>query len=174
MSSVPGSEKVIRCTVKPASLSTRSRNASAPPSAGVTDRQRTSSRVRATGSALMRSVTQQFVDARLRARLLVDALDDDGAVEARADIAARHRIAWHRAGDDDRIGRHLAVENLAGGAVDDLGRHANVDAHAEHGALAHDYAFDDFRARADEAIVLDDDRSRLQRLEHAADADAAG
>ena len=37
-----------------------------------------------------------------------------------------------------------------------------------------DHALDDFRARADEAIVLDDGRARLQRLEHAADADAAG
>ena len=35
-------------------------------------------------------------------------------------------------------------------------------------------AFGDFRARADEAIVLDDHRPGLQRLEHAADADAAG
>jgi hypothetical protein len=34
--------------------------------------------------------------------------------------------------------------------------------------------FDDFRARADEAVVLDDRRVGLQRFEHAADADAAG
>ena len=34
-------------------------------------------------------------------------------------------------------------------------------------------AFDDFGARADEAVVLDDHRVGLQRLEHAADADAA-
>ena len=43
----------------------------------------------ATGSAAMirnarRSIAQQLVDAGLRARLLVDALDDDRAVEARA------------------------------------------------------------------------------------------
>ena len=35
-------------------------------------------------------------------------------------------------------------------------------------------SLDHFRARPDEAVVLDDDRVRLQRLEHAADADAAG
>ncbi len=40
-------------------------------------------------------------------------------------------------------------------------------------AFAHDDALGHFRARADEAIVLDDHRSGLQRLEHAADADAA-
>ncbi len=38
----------------------------------------------------------------------------------------------------------------------------------------HDHALGHFRARADEAIVLDDHRAGLQRLEHAADADAAG
>ena len=43
-----------------------------------------------------------------------------------------------------------------------------------HGAFADDDAFGDFGARADEAIVFDDHGVRLQRLEHAADADAAG
>ena len=33
--------------------------------------------------------------------------------------------------------------------------------------------FDDLRSGADEAVVLDDRRVGLQRLEHAADADAA-
>ena len=54
------------------------------------------------------------------------------------------------------------------------GRGAEEDAHGEHRALAHDHALGDLRARADEAIVLDDHRARLQRLEHAADAGAAG
>ena len=45
---------------------------------------------------------------------------------------------------------------------------------ARHRAFADDDAFDDFGARADEAIVLDDRRIGLQRLQHAADADAAG
>ena len=64
--------------------------------------------------------------------------------------------------------------HLAGRAVDDLGRGGDEDAHRDDGALADDHALDDFRARADEAIVLDDRRIGLQRLEHAADPDAAG
>ena len=44
---------VMRCTVKPAPFSTRFENASAPPSAGVTDGQRIRSRAMATGSAVM-------------------------------------------------------------------------------------------------------------------------
>jgi hypothetical protein len=43
-----------------------------------------------------------------------------------------------------------------------------------HRVLLDDHAFDDLGARADEAVVLDDGRVGLQRLEHAADADAAG
>jgi hypothetical protein len=43
----------------------------------------------------------------------------------------------------------------------------------EHRVFFDDHAFDHFRARADEAVVLDDGRAGLQRLEHAADADAA-
>src|SRR6478752_6326545 len=63
---------------------------------------------------------------------------------------------------------------LAGVAVDDFRRRAEEDAHRPHRALAHDHALGDFRARADEAIVLDDHGFGLQRLQHAADADATG
>jgi hypothetical protein len=41
-------------------------------------------------------------------------------------------------------------------------------------SFADDDAFDHFRTGADEAVVFDDGRVGLQRLEHAADADAAG
>ena len=47
------------------------------------------------------------------------------------------------------------------------------DAHADDAAFADDDAFGDFSARADEAIVFDDDGVRLQRLEHAAQTGAA-
>ena len=40
-------------------------------------------------------------------------------------------------------------------------------------ALPDDDPFGDFRPRADKAIVLDDDRVRLQRFEHAADSGSA-
>src|SRR5581483_9985161 len=70
--------------------------------------------------------------------------------------------------------RHLADEDLAAVAVDDLGRGAQEHTHGEHRALAHDHALDDLAAGADEAIVLDDHGLGLQRLQHAANADAAG
>ena len=61
----------------------------------------------------------------------------------------------------DGVGRHRATEHLAGGPVDDLGGAAQVHAHSQHGAFAHDHAFGDFGAGADEAIVLDDHRIGL-------------
>src|SRR5205085_6638256 len=45
--------------------------------------------------------------------------------------------------------------------------------HREHRALFDDDPFDDFAARADKAIILDDDRLGLQWLEYAADTDTA-
>ena len=95
-------------------------------------------------------------------------LDDHRAGEAGAAVLARQR-----AGDDNRIRRDPAVADLAGGAVDDLGRSAEEHAHRQHRALLDDHAFGDFGARADEAIVLDDHRPGLKRLEHAADPGAA-
>src|SRR5436190_19490595 len=107
-------------------------------------------------------VAQQLIDARLGTRLRVHALDDHRAIEARAGLAVLHRLAGHRAGDDDRVGRDFADEDLAGFAIDDLGRGADEYAHREHRPLAHDHALDHFRARADEAVILDDDRTGLQ------------
>src|SRR6266567_1138068 len=52
MSAVPGSEKVTRCTSKPAAFSRSSRTPSAPASAGVTDGQRTRSRAMETASIM--------------------------------------------------------------------------------------------------------------------------
>jgi len=78
------------------------------------------------------------------------------------------------AGHHDGIFGDLADKRLAGVAIDDLGGSAKEHAHRQHRALAHDHALGDFRARTDEAIVLDDHGFGLQRLEHAADADAAG
>src|SRR5262249_12826129 len=63
---------------------------------------------------------------------------------------------------------------LSGLAIDDPGRGADENPHGKNRALAHDHAFGNLRARADEAIVFQDDRARLQRLEHTADAGAAG
>src|SRR5882762_5961039 len=54
MSAVPGSPKVTRWTVKPAAFRMFSRTPSAPASAGVTDGQRTRSRVMETASFIAR------------------------------------------------------------------------------------------------------------------------
>src|SRR5688572_22277134 len=64
--------------------------------------------------------------------------------------------------------------HFTGGAVDDLGGSADEDAHGDHRAFAHHHAFDHLGARADEAVVLDHHWPGLHRLQHAADADAAG
>src|SRR5262245_31958059 len=118
-------------------------------------------------------VAQELVDRGLCPRALVDALDDDGAVEARPGGAVLHRLARQRAGYHHRIGRHLALHDLATVAIDDPGGSAEIDPHGENRALAHHDALGDLRASPDEAIVLDDHRAGLQRLEHAADAGAA-
>src|SRR5690242_11819122 len=109
--------------------------ASAPPSSGVTEGQRRSDWAKESGECSIGSVPQQLVDPRLRARLRINALHDDGAVEGRARGAVRERLAGERAGDDDRIRGHAADEDLAGVAVDDLGRGRNEDAHGEHRTL---------------------------------------
>src|SRR5438105_14148031 len=58
-------------------------------------------------------------------------------------------------------------------AVDDLGRGPNKGPHCQHCAGLDDHPFDNFAACADKAIILDDHRLGLQRLEHPADPDAA-
>src|SRR6056297_1885131 len=77
---------------------------------------------------------QQFVDRGLGAGLRVHAFDDHGAVEVEVVLGG------HGPRHDDRARGHLAHEDLAGLAVDDLGRFADIDAHAQHRALAHDAA----------------------------------
>src|SRR5690606_27381524 len=113
------------------------------------------------------SPTQQFVDAGLGAGLRVDLLDDHRAVQRVAAIGRRQRAGHHHAAR-----RHVAVADLAGGAVVDAGGLADEHAHADHAVVADHDALDHFRARTDEAVVLDDGRAGLQRLEHAADAGA--
>src|SRR5258708_6692517 len=91
----------------------------------------------------------------------------------RAGAAAGERLTGERTGHHDRIGRHPARVDLAGVAVDDLGGGADEGAHRQHRALFDNDALDDLAARADEAIVLDDNGLGLQWLEHAADPDPA-
>src|SRR6185312_5805741 len=119
------------------------------------------------------SVPQEVVDRGFAAGLLVDALDDHRAVERGAGLAVGERLAGQIARHHHGVGRHLAHEDLAGRPVDDLGRGPDEHAHRAHRAFADDHALDDLGAGADEAVVLDDGRAGLHRLEHPADADAA-
>src|SRR3546814_17158306 len=77
-------------------------------------------------------------------------------------------------GHNHAVRRHRTGARLAGRAVVDARALAEEHAHADHAVVADDETFDDLRARTDEAVVLDDRRRRLQRLQHAADARAAG
>src|SRR3954471_22480484 len=61
-------------------------------------------------------IPQPFIDAGLAPRLLVYALDDDGAIKARRVV-----LAGQGAGHHHRIGRHFALQHLPAFAIDDLG-----------------------------------------------------
>src|SRR5690606_33638781 len=117
---------------------------------------------------LLHRPTQELVDRSLGAGFGVDLLDDDGAVQRVAAVGRRQR-----AGNHDAAGRYPAVADFAAHAVVDAGGLADEHAHADHAALFHHHPLDDLGAGADEAVVLDDGRAGLQRLEHAADAGAA-
>src|SRR5690606_20912228 len=65
-----------------------------------------------------------------------------------------------------------AVHDFTRGAVVDLRALAEEHAHGQYRVALDDHAFHDFRARTDEAVVLDDGGVGLQRLEYAANAHA--
>src|SRR5438093_8621668 len=103
MSGVSGALNLRRWQAKPRRSSEFWSTSSAPASAGVMLGQRIRSRVSSTGSISMatwvsvRSIPQQLVDRGLGPGLLVDPLDDDGAIEARPRAAVRQRLAGKRA-----------------------------------------------------------------------------
>mmetsp|Transcript_18116 Transcript_18116/g.28068 ORF Transcript_18116/g.28068 Transcript_18116/m.28068 type:complete len:296 (-) Transcript_18116:65-952(-) len=112
-------------------------------------------------------VTQQLVDRRLGPGPRIDLFHDDRAIEVHAVLGG------HRPRHDNRSRGHFAISEFASFAIHDLGGLTDEHAHAQHRPLAHDTAFDHFGAGADKAVVLDDGRTRLHRLQHAADAHAA-
>jgi hypothetical protein len=82
-------------------------------------------------------------------------------------------LAGSVAGDDDGAGGHAAVEDLAGLAMIDLGTGADINAHGDDGAFLDDDPLHDLGAGADEAVVLDNGGRGLDRLQDAANTDAA-
>src|ERR1051326_8120996 len=158
-----------RCRARPHPLASRSDGGSARRQA-LPDRSPNCARREGPGC---RSFAQEVVDRGLCAGLRINLLDDDRAIKARAGAAVRQRAAGQRTGHYHRIGRHPPGDDFAGLAVDDLCRRTDEGAHRQYRALLDDDALDDLAARADKAIILDDDRFGLQRLQHAADADAA-
>src|SRR5258708_2983833 len=111
---------------------------------------------------------EKIVQAGLGARLGVDLFYYHRTIQA---VFAARR--GNTSGNHYRAGRHPAVQDLPGGAVQDAGALAEEDAHGNDAVLLDDDAFDHLRARPDEAVVLDDHRIGLHRLEHAADSHAA-
>src|SRR5215510_7159038 len=99
MSGVFGVLNFRRWQVKPRPSSALWSTSRAPASAGVTLGQRIRSRVSSTGSISIvtglsaRSIPQQLVDRGLGPGLLVDPLDDDGAIEAGPRIAIGQRLS---------------------------------------------------------------------------------
>src|SRR5437870_5709255 len=118
--------------------------------------------------ALALVAPQQLVDPRLGAGFRVDLLDDDRAIETIPAVGAGQAARY-----DHGAGRDAAVGHLPRGPVVDLGALGDIDPHGDDRPFADDDALDDLAAGADEAVVLDDRGVRLQRLEHAADADPA-
>src|SRR6185503_963954 len=112
---------------------------------------------------------EQFVQAGLRPSARIYLFYNHRTVQAV--LAVR---GGQITGNHDRPGGHPAVEDLAGGAVEDARALAEEHPHRDHAVLLDDHALDDLRACADEAVVLDDHGIRLHRLEHPADADPAG
>src|SRR5690606_25707128 len=113
--------------------------------------------------------TQQVVDAGLAAGPRINLFDDHRAVQRVRAVLGRQRTGHHHA-----VGRHVAIADLAGSAVVDACALAQEYAHADHAVVADHHAFHHLRTRADEAMVLDDGRAGLQRLQHTTDTDAAG
>ena len=90
--------------------------------------------------------------------------------------APGRELASARARDHHRPRGHRAavLDGLVAGHVDHGRVAGEHDPCPEHGARAHAHALDHDAPRPDEGAVLDHDRRGLQRLEHPADADAAG
>src|SRR6267143_5825834 len=112
---------------------------------------------------------QQFIQAGLGAGLGVYLLHIHRTIQPAAAVRR-----GKTAGNHHRPGRHAPVEDLPACAAEDARALAQVHPHRYDAVFLDDYTFHDLGAGADEAVVLDDHRIGLQRLQDAADAHAAG
>ncbi len=96
-------------------------------------------------------------------------LDDDCTIQTIFAVSRRQVARYH-----DGTCRDAAIADFAGGAVIDLGGLADIHAHGNHRVFFDNDTFHHFRAGADEAIVFNNGRVGLHRLQYAAYAHAAG
>src|SRR6188768_3401456 len=127
-------------------------------------------RVRSDGDS---EVSQRRIEAGFLVGALFALTDDQGARDLKFAgwELARARARNHHAA---RGNAPADLDHLGSGDVQDRRRGRQGHAGADHGFALDQHAFDDDRARADEAAVFDDDGLRSRWLEHAAQADAAG
>src|SRR3569623_445565 len=114
-------------------------------------------------------IAQQIVQRRLRAGLRVHALDDHRTVQAVLAVVTGQVARNHH-----RPRRDAAISHGACGAIVNLRALADVPAHRNHGVFLDVDAFLLLRPGAVEAVVLDDRRVGLQRLQLAPQAHTAG
>src|SRR5210317_10013 len=107
-------------------------------------------------------ISTQIVEAGFVAGLFINTLYDDCAIQGITSVRG-----GQVAGYDDRAGRDSSEAYLAGFAFINSGALAEVYAHRNHRTFFDNYAFDDFRPCANEAVVFDNCRTRLYGLQDA-------
>src|SRR6058998_960886 len=129
----------------------------------------------ATGSSVIATSSQAFLEQGRRVGFLVAVLDDHRSVERETPAGGRRTGYGPRAGHDDRPGGNLE-RSLTGPSVDLLPHHvvhcrrAREDrARGEHGSPPHDRALVDPAPPAHQHVVLHDHGECADRLEHPAD-----
>ncbi len=123
---------------------------------------------------IKKSVAQQVVHRGFGTGLCINALHNNRTGKAWAWGAVWQWFTWHGARNNNGVRRNFTHENLTGVTVDDLGGRGDEHAHRQYCTFAHDHAFNNFRTRANEAVVFNDNRASLKRLKNTTNANTAG